>query len=193
MKSSIRRIEGNWDLGYVLDKHVLSSTYLGENAQGHPQFDTTRSEVGEALFRLKYRSDWSQIDPLARELAVSIYPKFDTVEILIPMPPSNRRVKQPVTALAEALGRLVDRPVFEGLLIKRADGKQLKDLHSKLEKVEALEGSFSVQDQIEGNGPWNALLVDDLFDTGASLEEACAALRTYPKIRKIYVAALTWK
>ena len=36
MKSAVRKIEGNWDLGYVLDKHVLSSIYTGDNAQGYP-------------------------------------------------------------------------------------------------------------------------------------------------------------
>ena len=32
MKNSIRKIEGNWDLGYVLDKHSQSSIYTGDNA-----------------------------------------------------------------------------------------------------------------------------------------------------------------
>jgi len=43
MDVNIREITGNWDQGYVLHKHVLSSIYLGENEYGHPQFDTTRS------------------------------------------------------------------------------------------------------------------------------------------------------
>ena len=64
MKISIRQITDNWDLGYVLDKHAVSSVYIGENEYGHPQFDTTRSEAGEALFKLKYRSDWTQVDRL---------------------------------------------------------------------------------------------------------------------------------
>lgn len=28
MKISLRKINGNWDAGYALDKHVVSSTYL---------------------------------------------------------------------------------------------------------------------------------------------------------------------
>ena len=32
MKNAVMKIEGNWDLGYVLDKHVLSSIYTGDNA-----------------------------------------------------------------------------------------------------------------------------------------------------------------
>jgi predicted amidophosphoribosyltransferase len=193
VKVSIRQIIGNWDLGYVLDKHALSSIYLGDNEYGRPQFDTTRSEAGEALFRLKYRSDWTQVDPLANELASSIYPKFADVGLLIPMPASNVRPRQPVTVLTEALGKIVDRPVFDDLLIKKPGGQQLKDIVIKAEKVEALKNSLSVNDTIEGAGLWNALLLDDLFDTGASLEAACAVLRAYPRIEKIYVAALTWK
>jgi len=193
VKTSIKRITGNWDLGYALDKHVLSSVYLGDNAYGHPQFDTSRSEVGEALFKLKYRGDWAQVAPLANELAVSIYPRFDEVGLLIPMPASNVRPKQPVTAVAKALGQLVKKPLFENLLTKTLNGTQLKDLTTKEEKREALKGSFSVRDEIDGTGPWNALLVDDLFDSGASLEAACAVLRDYPKIKKIYAAVLTWK
>ncbi len=191
---SIRQITGNWDVGYALDKHVLSSIYRGDNEYGYP-FRNTRSEVGEALFKLKYRGDWAQVDPLAEanELASSIYPKFANVGFLIPMPASNVRVKQPVTVLTQKLGQIVDKPVFDELLIRKPGGRQLKDIVIKAEKLEALKDSFSVNDAIEGTGRWNALLVDDLLDAGASLEAACAALRVYPKINKIYVATLTWK
>ena len=135
MKNSIRKIDGNWDLGYVLDKHALSSVYTGDNAQGHPQFDTIRSEVGEALFQLKYRRDWKQIPIIATELAGSLYPRYKDVELLIPMPASNFRARQPVTELTQALGKLVQIPVFENLLHKKRNGKQLKNLTTKAEKA----------------------------------------------------------
>ena len=193
MKTSIKQINGNWDLGYALDKHVLSSVFLGHNANGHPEFDTTRSEVGEALYQLKYRSDWNQVDPLANQLAVSIYPKFSNVGFIIPMPASKVRARQLVTEVAHALGLLIGKPVFDNLIIKTPTANQLKDISTREEKLKALHGSFSVHDAIAGQGPWNALLIDDLFDTGASAEMACTALRSYPKIRNIYVAVLTWK
>jgi hypoxanthine phosphoribosyltransferase len=47
--------------------------------------------------------------------------------------------------------------------------------------------------EITTDGRWNVLVVDDLFDSGASMDAACAVLRKYPKVGKIYVAALTWK
>ncbi|UEB96958.1 hypothetical protein LIS66_05110 [Pseudomonas sp. HN2] len=98
-----------------------------------------------------------------------------------------------MTEVALALGRIIGRPVFSDLLRKAATGKSLKDLHSKAEKVAAIGNSFSINDEITTDGRWNVLVVDDLFDSGASMDAACAVLRKYPKVGKIYVAALTWK
>src|SRR5437773_5269636 len=112
MDVKIKEIAGNWDRGYVLHKHVLSSTYLGDNEFGHPTFDTTRSEVGEALLKLKYRSDRSQIAPLAAQVARSIVPLFDKVDLIVPMPASNVRPWQPVNEIAKELGRAINVPVF---------------------------------------------------------------------------------
>ncbi|MNP85798.1 hypothetical protein D3C76_1856890 [compost metagenome] len=66
-------------------------------------------------------------------------------------------------------------------------------MHSKAEKVAAIGDGFSVNDVIINAGCWNALVVDDLFDSGASMEAACTALRKCQKVRSIYVVALTWK
>lgn len=191
MKVNLRAIRGPWDAGWVLDKHVLSSTYIGDNAQGHPQFDTTRSEAGEAAFRLKYRSDWNQVGPLVEALANEIFPRLSEVGFIVPMPASNARQRQPVTEVARALGERIKVPVFESLA-KAPGGASLKDLHTKDEKVAAIGNTITVVDCIS-EGSWNVLLVDDLYDTGASMEAACAVLRSYAKVKKIYVAALTWK
>lgn len=193
MKVSIKKISGVWDLGYALDKHIISSTFTGNNEQGHPTFDTIRTEAGEALYQLKYKNDENKIKPLAVALAEYIYPQFENVGLLIPMPASTARRIQPVTEVTRALGGLVEKPVFDDFLFKKSGGQKLKDIVGKQEKLEALKGKFTVNGVIEGNGQRNALLIDDLYDTGATLEVACTALRTYPKLAKIYVATLTWK
>lgn len=196
MDVNVKTIHGNWDQGYVLDKHTLSSEYIGDNEYGHPQFDTKRSEVGEALFKLKYRSDKSQAAALAAEVAKSIVPKFEKVGLIVPMPASNARAWQPVNEVANELGKLIGVPVFDNIVVKAAPGagaKQLKDMTGKEEKKTALEGKFTINDSIKNNGKWNTLLLDDLFDTGASMEAVAAVLRKYQKIGKIFVAALTWK
>ena len=193
MKVSLKQINGPWDQGWVLDKHMVSSTFLGNDDRGHACFDNQRTEIGEATYRLKYQKDWNQVGPLAQAVATNVFPKLDQVGFVVPMPASNIRQRQPVTEVALALGRIIGRPVFSDLLRKSATGKSLKDLHSKADKVAAIGNSFSVNDEITTDGRWNVLVVDDLFDSGASMDAACAVLRKYPKVGKIYVAALTWK
>jgi predicted amidophosphoribosyltransferase len=192
---TIKQITGSWDDGYALAKHVLSSSYIGDDDYGHPQFATTRSDPGEALFQLKYRADWSQVDLLADAIATHIVPLLGRIGLIVPVPASNPRPRQPVTEIAVKLGQLIGRPVFTNLIVvaPAATAVSLKNLGTRAEKDAALAGRFSVVDGIEGDGPWNALLVDDLFDTGASMDATCAALRTYRKIGTIYAAAVSWK
>ena len=111
------------------------------------------------------------------------------------MAASNVRAVQPVTAITEALASKIGNNMlsFNELLIKAPGGVSLKDLSTIDEKKAAVAGAFSYKDQIGEGGPFNALIVDDLFHTGVSMEAAVAALRGYNKINKIYVAALTWK
>ena len=55
--------------GYALDLHTTSSTFLGYDGYGHPQFETVRSELGELLYKLKYRADPSAVDSIAETAA----------------------------------------------------------------------------------------------------------------------------
>ena len=196
MDVNVKQIIGSWDLGYALHKHTLSSVYLGDNEYGHPQFDTTRSEPGEALFQLKYRSNWAQADPLAAQIEATLLPKFQKVGLIIPMPASTKRARQPVDEIANALAKRTGIPVFDDIVIRAPapDGSPaLKNLNGRAEKDAALGGLFSINEAITNEGCWNALVLDDLYDTGATMDAVCKVLRTYKKINRVYAAAVTWK
>ncbi|MFS3602617.1 ComF family protein [Proteus vulgaris] len=193
MQVNMKEIIGNWNLGFAMDKHMIRSTYLGDNEYGRPQFNNERTEVGEAVYQLKYKHDYQQIAPLAQCIYDNAVPFFENIQLIIPMAASNKRDIQPVTAIARLLAEMVRVPCFDELLFKQPGGVSLKDLCTKEEKEKAVAGAFYVQDKIQNIGPFNALVIDDLFHTGASLEAACLELRRYNKINKIYVAALTWK
>lgn len=196
MQVQIKKLEGSWDLGYALHKHTLSSTYLGDDEYGHPRFDTTRSEPGEALYQLKYRSDWNQVAPIAAQLQATLLPLFEKIGLIIPMPASTVRARQPVDELATELGRITGIPVLDNIVVKSPapeGSPQLKNLHSREKKDAALQGRFSINPSITNDGCWNALLLDDLFDTGATMDAVCKALRTYNKINRVYAASITWK
>lgn len=196
MKVNVRKLDGSWDLGYALDRHTLSSVYLGEDAYGHPRFATTRSEPGEALYQLKYQGDWSQVGLLAVQVQSTLLPLFGKISLIIPMPASTARARQPVNEIANELGKLTKIPVSDDIVVKAPapeGSPQLKNLRSREEKDAALEGRFSINPSITSEGFWNALLLDDLFDTGATMDAVCKVLRTYKKINHIYAASITWK
>ena len=193
---NIKKLTGTWDLGYALDKHTLSSIYLGDDERGHPRFNTTRSEPGKALYQLKYNHDWSQVDPIAKQIQVSLIPLLTKPSLIVPMPASNVRARQPVDEIAVALGKLINIPVFNNIVVKSPaplGSQQLKDMATRAQKDAALNGRFSINPAITNQGCWNAILLDDLFDTGATMDAVCKVLRTYPKIGKIYAVAVTWK
>ena len=51
------KIENNWKSGIAYDIHTISSTYLGQDEFGHDRYDTKRSEMGELVYQLKYKTD----------------------------------------------------------------------------------------------------------------------------------------
>jgi predicted amidophosphoribosyltransferase len=192
MEVNIKRINGHWDLGYSLDKHVLQSIYLGENQYGHPEFDTTRSEVGEALYQLKYRSNYTQISLIAKQLSDSLSRYFTSACLIVPMPPSKQRARQPVIEIARSVAQNMRIPCYENLLLKTKNTPQMKDISNRDEKVDTLVRAFAINDLL-GKGQFDILIIDDLYDTGSSLEAATRVLREYSKIRNIYVATATRK
>lgn len=192
MEVNVKQIHGGWDLGYSLDKHTISSTPIGPNPWGHMQFDTIRPEVGEALFQLKYRSDFTQVKVIALKMFNSLSKYFLSANLIIPMPASRQRQRQPVTEIAQELSQLMNIPCYEGLLVKKNNTPPMKDIPNIDEKVQTLMDAFDINDELN-DGLYDVLIVDDLYDTGSSLEAATKVLRQYGKFRNIYVATVTRK
>jgi predicted amidophosphoribosyltransferase len=193
---NLHELHGNWDRGFALHKHVLKSVPIGNNEFGYMQFDTTRSDPGEALYQLKYRSNFQHVDPLAQAMFDHIVPAIGKFGIVIPMPATKQRARQPVHEITEKLGILTGALYAPGLLLKNppAPGApEIKNLGTKEEKMAALAARFVLNEAfITNDGKWGALLVDDKYDTGASLEAACVILHTYAKIGQIFVATCSW-
>ncbi len=191
MKVNIQKIEGSWKLGFVLDKHVDHSEFLGTDQFGNDQFDTVRTEVGEAIFQLKYRNDLSKIDVLSSVFVENLGEFFKTVGLVIPMPPSKNRTVQPLTLLAKAVAKKLDKPFFEKILVKNITTPLMKDLVTKEDKENALKGALSINDEITNDGKWDFLIIDDLYSSGTSLGVATDILKTYNKVNNIYVGAFS--
>jgi predicted amidophosphoribosyltransferase len=99
MQLNPRAVRGAWDDGRTLDLHVSTSEFLGYNEYGHPQFETTRTEMGELLYRLKYRSEQSALAPIAQATCDFLREWNPGIDVIVPAPPSKGRAVQPLSRL----------------------------------------------------------------------------------------------
>ncbi len=190
MNVSVQEISGNWDIGYALDKHTVSSIFIGYDEYNHALFNTTRTELGEALYRLKYRFDRNQINPLAQQIVSFVANYFKNASFIVPMPPSKSRSFQPVFEIAKQVSVLMNIPYIDTMLVKSVSSTQIKNIALKADRVKALCSIFKLNDQL-AEGKYDVLIIDDLYDTGSSLEAATATLRKCIKINKVFVITIT--
>ncbi|HDY7616585.1 TPA: ComF family protein [Vibrio vulnificus] len=195
MDVNVKSLEGNWDNGFSLDKHKIKSIYTGDNEYGHPTFDTLRTDAGEALYQLKYKSDFDQCNDIAQSIAENIVPRLPDISFIVAMPPSKTRAKQPVVEIANALSNLIDKPCINNIIFKSKTTPQMKDIENREDRIATLLDAFEIDlkvvEQWLPSTGYNVLIIDDLFDTGTSLEAATQKLRECDKIAGIFVATVT--
>lgn len=159
-----RPLPGPWEDGWALGFH---SRFSGK--------DWSRSPVGELAYRLKYQGDQSALEPLVeRALAVcQEHPQLAQVEAILPVPPSTTRDFDPVSAFAEALAAKLEIAYWP-ILVKTRQTAPQKELRTLAQKRANVNGAFAVQGQLHEK---NLLVIDDLYDSGATLEEVTRVLR----------------
>ncbi|MCL4394547.1 MAG: RecQ family ATP-dependent DNA helicase [Chloroflexi bacterium] len=159
-----RPLQGPWRAGWALDFH---SRFDGD-AQN-------RSVIGELVFRYKYRGECALATELASHWARLLdrhgeLPKPDAV---IPVPPSIAREFDPVMTLARALAVELKISARLGVLVKTRTTMPQKEMTSLAQKQSNVAGAFSLRGDVRGK---NIILVDDLYDSGATLNEAARVL-----------------
>jgi len=182
------RLNGPWDKGYALDIHTVSSTYIGDNAYGHPEFENEYSDMGQLLHSFKYRGKYSSLSDII-ELTTPFINSWDAlndVGFVIPVPPSKSRPYQPTLEIAREIALLLNAGYSDEILIK---------LPSVESKGLAAEDKHQIQGSIiktaQATQEHDMLLVDDLYKSGATISECVRLLREDPKINKIYVLTMT--
>ena len=185
------KLNGNWVDGYALDQHVLKSVFTGENEYGHPQFDTERSQLGEAVFQLKYKFDKSKIIDISETICDFIKTKWSDVEFdyILPVPPSKIRAMQPVIEIAEKVSEDLGISFSENDIEKHKATSQLKDLKDFSERVEILKDSF--QPMTDNLVDKTILILDDLYSSGATLNVLTDVLYNGSQVKAIYVLTFT--
>jgi competence protein ComFC len=189
MKLNSLDIVGSWDFGLTLDEHTVKSDFLGYDGAGNPQFDTTRSEIGELLYRAKYGGDRKVIGELAAVTARTLLRRKLNVDVVLAVPPSKARTFQPLIAIAKAVAAELEVPFDETSLKKVKDTPELKSMADNAERKKALADAFEIAaGRFEGK---RVLLVDDLYRSGATLAAVARAVKKTGKASYIAVVALT--
>jgi competence protein ComFC len=176
-----------WVEGYVLDYHTVSSTPTGDP---YYRFDTKRTELGELLFRVKYRAGGSDvvadIVDTAEQFVGGWKPPIDCV---VPAPPSLTRKTQPAVEVARGLAARLRIPMFEDAIVKVKTTPQMKNIDDWSERQRVLaEAVQAGQNDVKGK---SILLFDDLIESGSTLRRAAEVLLKDCGARAIYALVLT--
>ncbi len=172
-----RPLTGNWHTGFALDFH---SSFTGA--------DWNRSGIGDLAYRLKYQSDSSVLPALVEHTRklLAAHPEMDQFDIIIPVPSSTQRDFNPVHEFCKALSSVFDKPM-QTSIIKTRQTKPQKEMHTLPQKRDNVAGAFAINGDITGR---RVLLVDDLFDSGATLEEITRLLLNH-RAAQVNVLTLT--
>lgn len=162
-RSHPRPLTGSWQTGWALGFH---SRISGS--------DWSRSGVGDLTYRLKYESDTTVLPALIQQTLdlFQAHPEMNQADVIIPVPSSTERKVNPVHVFCEALAGKINLPM-QTLVVKTRQTQPQKELKTLAQKRGNVAGAFSMRGEVKGK---RVLLVDDLFDSGATLDETTRLL-----------------
>lgn len=185
--SSVMFIGGIWDDGIIIDDYTKESKYLGEDAFGNPIFDTTYTEIGKLLHDMKYNGHYNTSEKIADICVQSLATWFSNkqIDIVLPTPPTNKRIEQPVFLIAEAIASRLNIPYSDSIL-QKTDSHQAKNMTYETRKH--LQGA--IQKLKNAKRKCNILLIDDFYSSGYTATECVSVLKEDPLIEKVYYLAI---
>ncbi len=188
MKLDPSKLQGAWDDGCVLDRHVSKSEFIGYDEHGNPQFETTRTELGELVYRLKYRGDQSAVGPIAHAAYEFVRSWNPSVDVIVPAPPSRAKPVQPLLQIADELGRLLKLPVDNKSVRKTKTTPELKNV-DYAQRVDLLKGAHALEgDALRGR---RVILLDYLYQSGATMNALARLVIETGGASAIFALALT--
>lgn len=183
------KLQGIWDEGYALDRHSIYSIPLGVDDYGKMRYDTKRTIMGELIYHYKYYGEQECLEKIITlaEPFLKYWLGLKNIATVLPVPPTDKnREFQPVFEIGKRVAKILDAYYYEDVLIKESkiQSKNLGIIDKK--KIEDSIAQIKTAKKKQ-----NILLVDDLFQSGATLTECVRELKKDKNINKIYVLTMT--
>lgn len=150
--------------------------------------DGVKKSVGD--FKYKNKREYAPF--FAREIIIANGAKIADIkpDVLVPVPVHKVKLKKrgynQAGLLARELGKIIDVPVDSDIIIRKNNTTPQKEL-SPIERENNLKSSFIPSDKVVKYKC--ALLVDDIYTTGATIE-ACTKVLHKKGIEKVYYTSI---
>jgi hypothetical protein len=180
LKEFCELLRENWYLEDDLDEAFA----LGLHTEISPTGGFQRTLLGQLVYdakpydREKHPGNRDKAEKLAEIMAnlIQRHPTYRRGELLVSVPQSNMDKAFDLPAyLCQEVSRRTNIPVTPGVLRKNRETRPMKNFRTVQEKINNVEGVFQADEQ-EVRGK-RILLVDDIYQTGFSINEVGTALR----------------
>jgi len=172
---------GEFDVGYALANHTVIQ-------EGVRQY----TPLGQMVYEFKYQGRKSHADALTTEIIKFLDEanEYQQIELVVPVPATLAdRDYDPVGYLVTELSKRTKLPFDKDVLIKTRQTRPQKEMVNITQKTMNVKGAFKIQNPEKTRGK-NILLIDDLYDSGATLNECTRVLKS-AGARKVLVLTLT--
>lgn len=151
-----------------IDRGYFVLTYKSKNY--------LNDSFSKELIKFKENKGDSYIPTLIKLHSLIMDSYLKNIEVLIPVPPrkNSKRDRHSPYIISSILSNVLKLPKNDSLVYFNKETKSQKKL-SYRERIKNVKGAFSLNDTLKAD---NLLLIDDLFTTGATLNEMSRTLKS---------------
>lgn len=149
-----------------------------------PKFDAVRAEyffegiVRQAIHMFKYKGARHLVGPLTNLLLESVEPRFSESDVVVPVPLHPERLKErsynQSQLLAAEVGKVLGISLVDDCLVRTCNTEPQMRLPAELRASNVRHAFACVDRTLDGK---KVLLVDDVYTTGATLNECATTLK----------------